>query len=81
MEAKERRSGKPSSIAAKPAEEIACNLDSRVSSDVPIETDAKDVGIPLRELRVSDMMDYSVNEDFFGRRVRFEGGMCLHSLR
>lgn len=43
--ANERRSGKPSSIAWKPAEEMARSLDSRGVSGVPTETEANESGI------------------------------------
>lgn len=45
------RSGKPSSIARKPAEEMAASLDSRGSLGVPAGTVAKEVGILSREGR------------------------------
>ncbi len=49
MEAKERRSGNPSSIAWKPAAEICYSFSSSGSSGVPTETVAKEKGIASRE--------------------------------
>ena len=54
--AKERRSGKPSSIAVKPAEKMALSLSSRGSSGVPTETEANERGIESRDERERDML-------------------------
>lgn len=48
-QAKETRSGNPSSTALKPADEMAFNLSSRGSSEPPIETVANDVGIAPKD--------------------------------
>ncbi len=55
LEVNVRRSGKPSSMAWKCAEEMALSLDSRSSSGVPTETVAKEVGIDVREERAIDI--------------------------
>jgi len=55
-EAKDCRSGKPSSIPWKPALEMALSLSSRGSSGLPTETVAKDVGIESREDREIDIL-------------------------
>jgi hypothetical protein len=52
LEENVRRSGKPSSMAWKWAEEMALSLDSRSSFEVPSETVAKEVGIEVKEERV-----------------------------
>lgn len=49
VEAKERRSGNPSSMAVKPADEIAESLEERGVEDVPTETVANDAGIWVRD--------------------------------
>jgi hypothetical protein len=56
FEAKDWRSGKPSSIPWKPALEMALSLSSKLSSGVPTETVAKEVGIESKEDRERDIL-------------------------
>jgi hypothetical protein len=57
VDAKARRSGKPSSMALKPALEIASNFLGRVCSSLqPIETLAKQTGMFLVFSSVSDIL-------------------------
>lgn len=49
MEAKERRSGNPSSMAVKPAEEMAESLEEKGVELVPTETLANEAGICVRD--------------------------------
>lgn len=57
MEAKERRSGNPSSIAWKPAPESARNFLGKVCSSLhPIDTVAYEVGMDWREDNDKDIV-------------------------